>query len=66
MEDNKHVQTESIRDQSVKEESVHGHRDGESALRRVKNKVPSDKNKTLGRKRNVQGAKKKKQLLLIT
>lgn len=36
---------------------------GESALRHVKNKVPSDKNKTLGRERNVQGAK---ELLLAT
>lgn len=54
----RHIQTESIQDQSAKEESVHGHRKwGESALRHVKNKVPSDKNKTLGRKRNVQGAR---------
>lgn len=30
---------------------------GESALRHVRNKVPGDKNKTLGRERNVQGAK---------
>lgn len=58
----RHIQTESIQDQSAKE-SVHGHRNGESALRHVKNKVPSNKSKTLGRKRNVQGAK---QLLLIT
>lgn len=40
----RHIQTESIRDQSVKEESVHGHRHGgKSALRRVKNEVPSNK-----------------------
>lgn len=39
----RHIQTEPIRDQSVKEESVHGHGNGESALRRVENKVPSDK-----------------------
>lgn len=54
----RHIQTESIQDQSVKEESVHGHRNGgESALRHVENEAPGDKNKTLGRKRNVQGAK---------
>lgn len=59
----RHIQTESVQGQSVKEESVHGHRNGESALRHVKNRVPSDENKTVGRKRNIQRAK---QLLLIT
>lgn len=34
----RHIQTESTQDQSV-----HGHGNGESALRHVKNKVPSDK-----------------------
>lgn len=32
---------------------------GLSALRHVENEAPGDKNKTLGRKRNVQGAKQR-------
>lgn len=40
----RHIQTESIQDQSVKEESVHGHRDGgEKRFESVKNEVPRDK-----------------------
>lgn len=44
-----HIQTEPYQDQSAKEESVHGHRNGDrrgggGASRSDKNKDPSDKN----------------------
>lgn len=52
MEDNDTFRLSQSKNQSVKQESVHGHRNGESALRHVKNKVPNDESKTLGRKRD--------------
>lgn len=39
----RHIQTESIQDQSVKKKPVHGHRDEESAFRH--DKFPAMKNK---------------------
>lgn len=52
-----HIQTESIQDQSVKE-SVHGHRNGESAWRRFKNKVPSNKKQNTWQKEKCTRSKK--------
>lgn len=58
-----HIQTESIQDQSLKKNPSMNTEMGKALLDMSRTKIPAMKNKTLGRKRNVQGAK---QLLLIT
>lgn len=56
-----HIQTESIQDQSVKEESVHGHRNGGKALWDVsRTKFPATKTKHLAEREMYKEQKKKK------